>query len=670
MGHLQITKGILIKLIMAIVISITVLPCRAQVNAEQVTAIGRNVLSMDDYMLAIHYFNMAIKAKDYLAEPYFLRALAKMKLDDFGGAEADATTAIARSKYLLEAYKLRGFVRLQQNKDSLAVEDFEYGLSQNPKDKEILFYKAVAELNLKRYDTAEESLTALIAANPQFYEAVTARAQLRLEKGDTLGALDDFEETLRISKAQEYPYAMQAQIYAQRQEWAKAVEAMNEVVRLYPDQPDLYINRAYMRYMNDDYQGAMNDYNETLHLDPYNEAALFNRGLLRYEVLELDGAAKDFSKVLDLDSHNFHALFNRALIYLQTKNYAKADPDLRRIIKEYPRYYPAYQALAQCRYELGDVKGAYKFSNQADELVRKYVENPRKNPLDRPRIAEASNSKGHRESENVKANDKDVDIMDRFNQLVTTEVTPQTSLSFNDKYKGRVQDRETSIAPEPLFLLSMAKPQESLKAVSSYFRELGELNNKNFIQEKIYLKEDDSPMTEEQIGDAFQLVERYSNAISSSKPRAVDYIARGVLYTMLRNYESALQDFDSALDLMPDYTVALMGKGYATAMMMKGNKDISPENVINIYDKALTRNPTLVYAWFNKGNILYDCGDYRNASECFSKAIELNPELGQAFYNRGLSLMQQGKRDEAFADFSKAGELGVLQGYRVMKSLR
>mgnify|MGYP006922408422 CR=1 FL=1 len=42
------------------------LPALAQVDAEQVLAIGRNVLSMDDYMLSIQYFNQAIKAKPYL----------------------------------------------------------------------------------------------------------------------------------------------------------------------------------------------------------------------------------------------------------------------------------------------------------------------------------------------------------------------------------------------------------------------------------------------------------------------------------------------------------------------------------------------------------------------------------------------------------------------------
>ena len=56
---------------------------QAQVNAEQVLTIGKNVLSMEDYLLSIQYFNLAIKAKPYLADPYFYRGIAKLSLDDY-----------------------------------------------------------------------------------------------------------------------------------------------------------------------------------------------------------------------------------------------------------------------------------------------------------------------------------------------------------------------------------------------------------------------------------------------------------------------------------------------------------------------------------------------------------------------------------------------------------
>ena len=45
------------------------LPMRAQLNTDRITAIGRNALYFEDYVLSIQYFNQVIKLKPYLAEP-------------------------------------------------------------------------------------------------------------------------------------------------------------------------------------------------------------------------------------------------------------------------------------------------------------------------------------------------------------------------------------------------------------------------------------------------------------------------------------------------------------------------------------------------------------------------------------------------------------------------
>ena len=638
----------------------------AQVNAEQVTQIGRNVLSMDDYMLAIYYFNQAIKAKSYLPEPYYLRAFAKMNLEDFKGAEEDCTTAINIKKFYTDAYKLRGFTRLRLGKDSLAIEDFNMGLRENPVDRDLLYYKAIAEAELQKYEISDSTFNFLISVNPNFYEALTSRAAMRLQKGDTVGCLEDIEKTLSISKSQLNAYAMKTEIMQNRQNWPEAIEAIDEIVRMNPDNPDLYINRAFFKYKNDDYYGAMADYNEAIHVDPYNSVALFNRALLHYEVLELDEAVSDFGRVIDLDGSNFYARINRALIYLRKHQYAKAEGDFRAILKRYPRFYPAYYAIAECRQAQGDIAGAVQNAHKADELVRNYVSNPRKNPLDRPTVAPVSNKRDrHQEQE-----DTEEDIMDKFNQLMTATITEKKELTFSDKYKGKVQDRETALTLEPMFSLSMNAPTQSLTAVSNYFKELGDLNSHNYISERIYLIGEDRQLTAEEINEAFSLAEKFTAAIQSSRQRAVDYLGRGVVYTMLRNYEGALADFDKALELMPDFTVALMGKGYVMSRLEASGKEVSPISIVEVYNKALQLNPNLVYAWFNEGNIYYDNGNYAMAEECYDKAISLYPELGQAYYNRGLARMQSGKKEQAFDDFSKAGEQGVLQGYRMMKSLQ
>ncbi len=50
-------------------------PGYAQINVDQVVRVGRNALYFEDYVLSIQYFNQAIAAKPYLAQPYFFTAL-------------------------------------------------------------------------------------------------------------------------------------------------------------------------------------------------------------------------------------------------------------------------------------------------------------------------------------------------------------------------------------------------------------------------------------------------------------------------------------------------------------------------------------------------------------------------------------------------------------------
>ena len=88
------------------------------------------------------------------------------------------------------------------------------------------------------------------------------------------------------------------------------------------------------------------------------------------------------------------------------------------------------------------------------------------------------------------------------------------------------------------------------------------------------------------------------------------------------------------------------------------------------YDEAIRLNPRLVYAWFNKGNILYSLGDYTFALDCYARAIEIDPTFGEAFFNRGITYLRLGNKHLAFADLSKAGELGVIPSYNLLKRMK
>lgn len=660
-------------------------PLKAQINAEQVLNIGRNVLSMEDYMLSIQYFNLAIKAKPYLSDPYFFRALAKLQLEDYKGAEEDCTLALERNRYKTETYKVRGFARQNMGKDSLAIEDYNQGLKYNPEDKYFLYYKAIAETELKKNDEAAATFATLLRIYPNFEEGYAARGRMLVAKGDTVGALADLDKAISISKNYVAPFLMRAQIEAEQKSWDDALKDMDAAIRLEPQEADFYINRAYLRYNLDDYFGAMSDYNYTLELEPYNSSAMFNRALLRYEVKDLDRAAEDFKSVLKYEPDNFHARYNLGLVNMERGHHKEALADLDKITKKYPRFYPAYYAKAEVFRDMGDMRTAMQNAHVGDDLVKRYVANPEKNPLDRPAIA-AGKTRDTRESANEDENE--IEVMDRFNQLVTIgDAGTQTQLTYNEKIKGRVQDRDLRVAPEPAYMLSLSDSPRSLRNSSNYFRELDDFNQRGYVSDHIYLSAGEGSNDEAGINNLFNRADYYEGLVSDGHARAADYLVLGVIRTMLKNYPAAIEALDKALEKDPGFIAAFMARAYARHANMRVQNAAEEEDAaasalrqrsmqrelaeaIADYDNALRLNPRLVYAWFNKGNLYYEIGDYTSALQCYSEAIRLDPNFGAAYFNRGITYLNIGNKRLAFNDLSKAGELGILPSYNLLKRMK
>lgn len=664
-------------MVVATVCASAFLPVLGQVNAEQVTAIGRNVLSMEDYALAIQYFNLAIRAKPYLSDPYYLRALAKLNLEDYKGADADCSEAIKRNKFKTDAYKLRGFVRQQMGQDSLAILDYDEGLRYAPYDKYFLYYKACAQTEMKNYAGSDTTFATLLRAYPRFEEAYSARARSALMRGDTVAALQDIDKSLEISRNLVNSYLMRADIKAQRKEWTAALADIEEAIRLMPRETGLYINRAYIRYNSDDFFGAMADYNHALELEPDNMAAMFNRALLRYEVKDLDHAAADFSSVLEREPQNFHALYNRGLVRLEQGQPKEALADFETTARRYPRFYPVYYAIAQARQDVGDMRGAVAAVKRAEGLVKGYVADPQKNALDRPTIdAGRSNRRGGDEHDA-----SEEEVMSRFNRLVTVSSGADTQLSYGDKVRGKVQDRNLRVEPEPMYEVSFAYNPSALQSTSNYFREIDEFNARHYLGRPLYLSKTGASVNAEEL---FALVNSYSHLLESGRARPADWLGRGVAYLALRNYEAAVADLDRAIAEGGDaFTIAFMARGAAHAGLAKmrsavgegtqpqlRNAGAETAAAMSDFDRALQLNPRLIYSWFNKGNLYLEAKDASSAIQCYNEALAINPSYGEAYYNRALAYLQSGMRRKAFADLSKAGELGVIASYSLLKRMQ
>lgn len=700
------------------------MPARAQIDAEQVTAIGRNVLAMDDYLLSIQYFNQAIKARPYLSDPYYFRGLAKLLLEDYQGAEEDCSQAIERNKFKYEAYRVRGFARMHLGKDSAAVADFDSGLQFAPTDRYFLFYKAVTLADKKAYNAADSTFSTLLRLYPRFDEGLAAYSRMQLARGDTTAALGIADRALEISRNQINPYLVRAEIFSTRRQWKEAAEALDEAIRLAPQEPSLYINRAFVRYSDDDWFGAMSDYNYAIDLDPDNRAAIYNRAMLRYQVQDLQNALADYTQILTWDPGNFPARYNRAMIYIDFGRNREAIADLNYIISKYPRFYQAYFAISEVYGRLGDQQRAWAYFHQGNELTTKHVSNPQSFRLDRPVIEPGEAITAHADEEKLFAdNDAEENPESQLNRLIVVEQDLKSSArqsapgSSQKAPRGRVQDLELRAEPAPLYAFTFTDNPSDLRTLSNFFRELERLNTEQWLDVPLFLSNDAG--TQSYVADAEKLFarrENYDKLEAEGRLRPVDLLARAITSAMLKDYDSAMADLDKAVAENPEFVSPLIERAYvrlarrqaerllstasqqddnpftaaasaqtessvathqggdsnlpsARRMLDEASSAQTYQESIRDLDKALSIDPSLAFAWFNKGCIYYALRDYTSALQCYSEAIRINPDFGNAWYNRGIAYMRLGNSEEAAANLSKAGELGIIPAYNVLKRI-
>ena len=59
-------------------------------------------------------------------------------------------------------------------------------------------------------------------------------------------------------------------------------------------------------------------------------------------------------------------------------------------------------------------------------------------------------------------------------------------------------------------------------------------------------------------------------------------------------------------------------------------------------------------SYLDKGNTLYDQGDYEAAILAYDKALDLNPNLPSAYFKRGYVKYEIGQYSEAISDYDEA----------------
>lgn len=650
----------------------------AQIDVDHVISIGRNALYFNDYVVSIGYFNRVIDTRPWMAEPYLYRSIAKISLEDYSGTIADATMSIQQNPYITRSYLVRGVAYQNLERYEEAIEDYRSGLRLSPDNGQMWFNKAVAELRLRRLDDAERSIDTLLMYSPRYNEAYALRANLALEKQDTTLALQRVAEAVKVDPSMSMPYRLRAAIHANRNQWYDAIAELTQVIELGNQEAELYSNRAIMHYQVNNLKGALADYTKALELKPKDRVSLNNRAILHQQVGEKRLALKDWNKLIELEPTNYIARYNRAMLTIETgQDLRIAVSDLDAVLKQYPSFADGFMQRSILKRKLGDTKGASDDYWHANRLVMN------KQSGSQAYAQALTNKKRLTKSEG------DLSI-DKYSMLIEGKSNYTPDARYTSKVRGRVQDRDVAIEQRPVFYLTFFAPVDAEGKplpLTPYYSPVVDSYNAMGDSLRLHQQAREEALTSEQIKSLEELL-----AQPEQKGAWHYYLRRGIIHSLLQDYEQAIMDYNRALALDTRNLLVLWARSIAsmryaearkanqlsnesgasrenTPMPKPSSLDFVP-NAMQDLGQLLMLAPDFAYAYYNRAVLYAQNGNKEQAIEDYTRAIELAPRLAEAYYNRGLILLSQQKTEEGIQDLSKAGELGLYDAYNIIKRMK
>lgn len=155
-----------------------------------------------------------------------------------------------------------------------------------------------------------------------------------------------------------------------------------------------------------------------------------------------------------------------------------------------------------------------------------------------------------------------------------------------------------------------------------------------------------------QRGNTAKAIAAYTEALAdtglANDRRATLLTDRAVAYGKSNQNKLALDDYNKALLLFPEYPPAYNNRG--NLLVSLGQY----QEAIKDFDRAILLAPKYAAAYSNRANAKLKASHTREAIADFTRAIELAPQSAPPLSGRGLAHLATGKPHAAIRDFSRA----------------
>lgn len=155
----------------------------------------------------------------------------------------------------------------------------------------------------------------------------------------------------------------------------------------------------------------------------------------------------------------------------------------------------------------------------------------------------------------------------------------------------------------------------------------------------------------DKLGNHLKAIADFNTAIEIDPQYTEAYNNRGLVYNAVGDYQKAIKDYNKALEIDPQYVLAYNNRGLAYDSL--GDFELAMKD----YKAAIELDPGNAKAYYNRGNSYFKTGNYQSAIQDYNKIVELDPQYLMAYYNLGTAYNGIGNYKQAIKAFTKAIKL-------------
>jgi tetratricopeptide (TPR) repeat protein len=186
-------------------------------------------------------------------------------------------------------------------------------------------------------------------------------------------------------------------------------------------------------------------------------------------------------------------------------------------------------------------------------------------------------------------------------------------------------------------------------------------------REALQISPESIPVLQKQINILFLMKDdkeamKETEAAISRYPDEPDfYYMKGVIYNYRAKYERALGNFDRAIELKssPNLYKFYLGRGVSHLNLMEYDLAISD------FSSTIEMNDTVAGAYHGRAMVNYELHDYSAAVSDFLKTLDFSKGNSALYFNLGMSYYRLDEKSNACPYFHKACTLGNTNACRM-----